>query len=219
VDEGYHRVKLKITPAMDRRPLEAIREAFPHLHLGLDANGSGTAADLEFFSDLATLRPSALEQPFAPDRLDLFCALKESVPDLRLCLDESVASLGELITAHRLGVLDELNIKPGRIGGPLATARALAYCREHRIPAWVGGMFETGVGRLANLRVAARLPEATAHDLSPSRRYFTTDLVTPPVEMTPRGTIDLGDEAPPAIDEEVVEELLVDRRRVEPGSG
>ena len=215
VDDGYHRVKLKISPTMDLRPLQAIREAYPHLHIGFDANGTCTAADFDFFAALHALRPAVIEQPFAPDRLDLFRALKERIPDLRLCLDESVASLGELLTAHRLGLLDELNIKPGRVGGPLVTARALAYCREHRIPTWVGGMFETGVGRLANLRVAARLPQATAHDLSPSRRYFTTDLVTPQVEMTPHGTIHLGDEAPPTIDEGILEELLVDRRRIQ----
>lgn len=211
VAEGYHRVKLKITPTMDRRPLEAIRRRFPGVHLGFDANGSGGDGDLDFFTSLAELTPSVLEQPFTPDRLDLCVALKDLAPDLRICLDESVASLGDLLSAHRLGALDELNIKPGRVGGSLATARILAWCREVGMPAWVGGMFETGVGRLANLRLAARLPAATAHDLSPSRRYFATDVVTPSVEMGEDGKIDLGEETPPRIDEGVVEELLADR--------
>jgi O-succinylbenzoate synthase len=211
VAEGYHRVKLKITPTMDRRPLDAIRANFPNLHLGFDANGSGGDSDLDFFTALAQLTPAVLEQPFPPDRLDLCLKLKDRVPDLRICLDESVASFGDLLTAHRLGALDELNIKPGRVGGPLATARILTYCRQHQIPAWVGGMFETGVGRLANLRLAARLPEATAHDLSPSRRYFKVDVVTPEVKMGADGTVDLGEEEPPAIDEAAVEELLVKR--------
>lgn len=211
VAEGYHRVKLKITPAMDRRPLEAIRHGFPTLHLGFDANGSGSAEHLDFFTALAELTPAVIEQPFPPDRLDLCLALKQRIPDLTICLDESVASLGDLLTVHRLGALDELNIKPGRVGGALATARILTWCRAHQLPAWVGGMFETGVGRLANLRLAARLPEATAHDLSPSRRYFKTDIVTPTVKMGDDGKIDLGQEEPPEIEEAAVEELLAER--------
>lgn len=209
--EGYHRIKLKVSPSMRRDTLDAIRHAFPELPLAFDANGSGNANDLSFFQGLATLRPLAIEQPFAPQRLDLCLALKDLEPDLKICLDESVAGLGSAITAFRLGALDELNIKPGRVGGPLATAEILAFCHHHRIPAWVGGMFETGVGRLANLRLASRLPEARAHDLSPSSRYFRTDIVQPTIVMASDGTVDIGAEQPAEIDEATFAELTVDR--------
>ena len=215
VDDGYHRIKLKISPQMDLEPLRAIRDAFPKIHLGFDANGTGRTRDVPFFVGLAELEPATLEQPFAPDRLDLCVALKEQASDLCLCLDESVASFGDLVVAHRLGALDELNVKPGRVGGPLVTARILAYCREQGLPAWVGGMFETSVGRMANLRVASRLPEAKAHDLSPSSRYFTTDVVDPPVTMDSDGTVPMGTEQPAPLDESALEQLQVDRRVVQ----
>ena len=115
------------------------------------------------------------------------------------------------MAAHRLLALDEVNIKPGRIGGPFETHRMLAYCRDQGLPAWVGGMFETGIGRFANLRVAARLPEAKGHDLSPSRRYFTTDILKNPLEMADDGTIDLRGEVPPSLDEKILEDLTVHR--------
>ncbi len=211
VGEGYRRVKLKIAPAMDRAPLAAIRDAFPDLHLAFDANGSCGAADLGFVAALAELAPAAVEQPFAPGRLDLAADLKRRRPGLRICLDESITDLGLLAAAHRLGALDELNVKPGRLGGPLETFRVLGFCRRHAIPAWVGGMFETGVGRWANLRVASRLPEATAHDLSPSRRYFPVDVVAAPVEMAADGTIDLADDSPVELDEAELDRLTEER--------
>ncbi len=213
--EGYRRVKLKIEAGMDRGTLEAVRTGFPDLHLGLDANGSMSRRDLDFLASLADLRPAVLEQPFAPGRLDLCCELKERAPRLRICLDESVTDLGLLRAAQRLGALDELNLKPGRVGGPLETVRILEHCRQTGLPAWVGGMFETGVGRWANLRVAACLPAAGAHDLSPSRRYFSTDVVRRPVEMDGDGYVDLSDDSPVEIDEQAFERLLVDRVALE----
>ena len=44
-------------------------------------------------------------------------------------------------------------------------------------------MFETGIGRAQNLQLAALLPNAKAHDLSPSSRYFSRDVLVQPVTM------------------------------------
>ncbi len=211
VAAGYRRVKLKVAPGMALATLAAVRGAFPALYLGFDANGSFGEDDGPLLDALAALAPDVLEQPFAPGRLDLCAALKVHRPALRLCLDESIGGLGDLMTAHRLGALDELNLKPGRVGGPLATLRILRYCAAHRLPAWVGGMFETGVGRAANLRVAARLPEARAHDLSPPRRYLAADVVTPPLEMDAQGTVPLAGERPVTLDEAALERFCTRR--------
>ncbi len=217
VEDGYRRVKLKLEPGIDRSTLEAVRAAFPDLALGFDANGSMTRRDLDFLASLAELHPAMVEQPFAAGRLDLCGDLKELAPELQICLDESVEDLGLLRAARRLGVIDELNLKPGRVGGPLETVRILEDCRESGLPAWIGGMFETGVGRWANLRVAACLPAARAHDLSPSRRYFRTDVVEHPVTMGDDGCIDLTDDRPVALDEAAFERLTVNRVILERG--
>lgn len=211
VDDGYRRVKLKIAPSMDRRTVEAIRSRYPDLYLGFDANGTFCAESFALLVSLAELTPRVLEQPFAPGRLDLCQRIKQQAPELRICLDESLHDPGMVVAAHRLGALDEVNIKPGRLGGAAATLQVLDYCRRHDLPAWVGGMFETGVGRWANLRVAACLPAATAHDLSPSSRYFARDIVSAPIEMTPGGHIDLASDAPVEIDESAFAELTVRR--------
>ncbi len=211
VADGYRRVKLKIGPTMDRTTLEAVRTAFPDLYLGFDANGTFGEADFDLVASLAELEPKLIEQPFAPGRLDLCQDLKQRQPNLGLCLDESLTDLGLVIAAHRLGALDEVNIKPGRVGGVLETVRILDYCRQNDLPAWVGGMFESGVGRVANLRVAACLPAAVAHDLSPSRRYFAADVVAEPIDMDADGCIDMSNDKPVEIDELNLERLLADR--------
>ncbi|MFQ5674436.1 MAG: o-succinylbenzoate synthase [bacterium] len=211
VEEGYRRVKLKISPSMDWATLAAIRSEFPQLHLGFDANGSFTADDLDFLFGLAKFDPVMVEQPFAPHRLDLCVKLKQKTPDLKICLDESISSIGELITAHQVHAFDELNVKPGRLGGAIETVRILAACKERGIPAWVGGMFETGVGRLANLRVASCLPDAQAHDLSPASRYFARDVVKQPVTMDADGFIELRDDSPIELDNQALAEFQTDK--------
>ena len=211
VAAGYRRIKLKIAPKMNRATLEAVRAAFPDFHIGFDANGSFGEQDLDFVASLAELDPVMLEQPFAPDRLDLCRRLRTRRPGLGICLDESLTGIGSVETARWVGALDEVNLKPGRVGGPLESLRILEHCRRHQLPAWIGGMFESGVGRMANLRFATCLPDAEAHDLSPSRRYFTTDIVTEPVEMDADGFIDLTNDGPVEIDEENLERLLAQR--------
>ena len=77
-------------------------------------------------------------------------------------------------------------------------------------------MFETGIGRAANLRYAARLTTDLAHDLSPSGRYFVKDLVTKPIEMDPDGFVSLRGGNPVVVDESVIEELTVRKTESNP---
>ena len=114
-------------------------------------------------------------------RFDVYLAAKKKLPNLKVCFDEEVKSMGDVIKLHKLGVLDELNLKVGRVGGITNSIEILQYCYEHQIPCWIGGMFETGIGRLLNLQFASYLPKAAAHDLSPSQRYFMQDIIDPDV--------------------------------------
>ncbi len=208
IENGYHRVKLKIKPGMDLAPLAAIRESFPDVYIGFDANGSCGESDWAFLKAVADFRPAMLEQPFDPHRIDLCRELKNRLPQLRICLDESITNIGDLISAHQLNALDEVNIKPGRVGGIVETLKIRQYCFENELPCWVGGMFETGIGRLANLRVAAGIPGAKAHDLSPSNRYFKLDVVKQPITMDSQGFISLENDRPVALDDANIRKCL-----------
>ena len=217
--EGFRRIKMKVVGGESGEVFTAVRQRFPDAPLAFDANGSCTEADLEsLLPMLADLAPTCLEQPFAPRRLDLAARLKELRPSVTLCLDESVGELGDLLAAHALGAIDELNLKPGRVGGQLAALEILTRCEELAIPTWVGGMFETGVGRWANLRLAACMPGAggTAHDLSPSSRYFRADVVEEPVTMSAEGTVAIGGGRPVSLDERALDRMTVWRDEVVP---
>lgn len=216
LDAGYRRIKMKLSPAADVEVYRAVRDAHPDAALAFDANGSLHDDHFDLLAHLDELQPVAVEQPFAPDRLDHCVRLRQQLPDLELCLDESVASPGQLETAHAREALDELNLKPGRVGGPLAAVRCMEFCRDHGLATWVGGMFETGIGRVANLRYAARMPGALAHDLSPSSRYFLRDLVTQPVHMDDEGLVAV-DDRPVELDLAAFDELTLRRAEIRPG--
>ncbi|MDJ0836475.1 MAG: o-succinylbenzoate synthase [Acidobacteriota bacterium] len=207
VEEGYHRIKLKIKPGLPQDYLAAVRRAFPDLYLGCDANGSFDEDSIEQLVAMQDLGLANLEQPFSPDRLDLCAALKKRAPGLVICLDEGVSEPGHLIAALHMGALDELNIKPGRVGGIPVAIEMAEICEAHAVPVWIGGMFETSIGRSSNLRLAACFPDARAHDLSPSKRYFQEDLVTRPVSMDDRGFVARPD-APVTVDEDALTRFL-----------
>jgi o-succinylbenzoate synthase len=61
-------------------------------------------------------------------------------------------------------------------------------CADQHVPVWCGGMVETGVGRAANLALAALPNFLLPGDLSASSRFFETDL-TAPLEVEPDGRI------------------------------
>lgn len=183
---GFQRLKFKIAPSLDLKVFEQVQQQLldADTYVSFDANGTYDPESLDHLAYFVRHFPKAtIEQPFAPTRFDHLQIGKAQLPELKICFDEEIVSVGDVIKLHRLGVLDEVNLKPGRVGGFLKSIAIKNYCQQHGIPCWVGGMFETGVGRLFNLHIASALPNARAHDLSPSDRYFPEDLISPAVEM------------------------------------
>lgn len=186
IGQGYQRLKFKISPNSKTANFEAVNDLLfdSGRQLGFDANGSFRTEKLETLGYFVNTYPTAaIEQPTPPRHYELFLKALELFPDLKVCWDEEVENLGDLIKLHQLGTIDELNLKPGRVGGPAESIAIMCYCAEHNIPIWNGGMFESGIGRLQNLLYASFMPGTKAHDLSPSSRYFDKDLITPAVTM------------------------------------
>jgi O-succinylbenzoate synthase len=52
-------------------------------------------------------------------------------------------------------------------------------------------MLETGVGRAHNLHLSTLPGFTLPGDVAASRRYFVPDLIDPPIEVKPDGTIDV----------------------------
>lgn len=185
LNTGYKRLKFKISPNVRTDFFETINPLLfeADTYISFDANGSFGQKDLDLLGYFVNTYNTMIEQPFAPSRFDILLKGKEKYPSMFICFDEELKSIGDVIKLHQLGVLDEVNLKVGRVGGIINSLEIIQYCVKHAIPCWIGGMFETGIGRIVNLKMASYLSAAKAHDLSPSDRYFLEDIIEPNVQM------------------------------------
>jgi O-succinylbenzoate synthase len=177
--EGYRRIKLKIEPGWDVEPVRQVRERFgDDVLLQVDANTAYTLADARHLARLDAFDLLLIEQPLEEDDVLGHAKLARLI-STPVCLDESITSARVCAAAIELGACAIVNIKPGRVGGYLEARRIHDLCAAHSIPVWCGGMLETGIGRAANVALAA-LPNFTLPgDTSASGRYFATDVTVP----------------------------------------
>jgi O-succinylbenzoate synthase len=188
IAEGYHKVKIKIEPGRDIAFVRAAREALPSAELMADANNAYTLDDAATLAELDALNLMMIEQPLAHDDLVRHGTLQRQL-HTALCLDESITSLERAQDMVALGAGRIINIKPGRVGGFAASLAIHDYCQQQGIPVWCGGMLESGIGRAYNVALAS-LPNFTLPgDVSPSRRYWAQDIVSPEWTMDAQGTI------------------------------
>jgi O-succinylbenzoate synthase len=171
--EGYVRIKLKIEPGWDVEPVRAVRERFgDDVLLQVDANTAYTIADIDHLRELDAFGLLLIEQPFVEEDIAAHVRLARAI-DTPVCLDESITSVGVAIDAIERDATSIVNIKAGRVGGYLEAIRIHDACLERDVPVWCGGMLETGLGRAANVALAAPRT-ATSPKTSPSRSCSST---------------------------------------------
>ncbi|GAA1510027.1 o-succinylbenzoate synthase [Dactylosporangium maewongense] len=179
VADGYVRIKLKIEPGWDVEPVRAVRERFGDaLLLQVDANTAYTLADARHLSRLDPFDLLLIEQPLDEEDLLGHAALAKLIRT-PVCLDESITSARSAAAAITLGACEIVNVKPGRVGGYLEARRIHDVCVAHGVPVWCGGMLETGIGRAANVALAALPGFTLPGDTSASGRYYRTDVTAP----------------------------------------
>lgn len=177
--DGYTRVKLKIEPGFDIEPVRAVRERFGGgLPLQVDANGAYTLADAGHLGGLDPFDLLLIEQPLAEDDIAGHAALARRI-STPICLDESITSASVAADAISRGACSVVNIKAARVGGYLEARRVHDVCGARGVAVWCGGMLETGLGRAANLALAALPGFTLPGDLSASDRYWRRDLTEP----------------------------------------
>jgi o-succinylbenzoate synthase len=176
---GYLRIKLKIEPGWDVEPVRAVRERFgDDVLLQVDANTAYTLADARHLAKLDAFDLLLIEQPLPEDDVRGHAALAQHVRT-PICLDESITSARAAADAIALGACAIVNIKPGRVGGYLEARRIHDVAAAHGIAVWCGGMLETGIGRAANVALAALPGFTLPGDTSASDRYYKTDITEP----------------------------------------
>ena len=179
VDQGYRRIKLKIKPGWDLEPVAAVRDLLgPGALLQVDANTAYTIDDIDHLRGLDAYNLLLIEQPFVEEDIRSHIALARAI-STPVCLDESIVSTEVAIDAIEREATSVINIKAGRVGGYLEAISIHDACVERGVPVWCGGMLETGIGRAANVALAALPGFTLPGDTSASDRYFAEDLTEP----------------------------------------
>ena len=178
VDKGYGRIKLKIKPGHDIELARTVRASFPGLVFMLDANSAYTLDDVATLQALDEFALLMLEQPLGYNDIYDHSKLRPQI-ETPLCLDESITSADLARFALEMGACDIINIKPTRVSGWTEARRIHDLGREAGIDLWVGGMLETGVGRAAQLALAALPGFTLPGDISATERYYDPDITEP----------------------------------------
>jgi O-succinylbenzoate synthase len=188
VDAGYQRIKIKIKPGWDLRIVERVRAEFPDIRLMGDANSAYTLRDIPLFKELDRFNLMMLEQPLSHDDIFDHAKLQGEI-NTPVCLDESIRSAEDAVHAIELQSCRIINVKLGRVGGHAEAKRVEDVTRQNRIPVWCGGMLESGIGRAHNIAMSTLAGFTLPGDVSASARYWSEDIIEPPVVVSSRGTI------------------------------
>lgn len=192
VEQGYQRVKLKIRPGYDIEPIQVIRQKFPDLPLMVDANSAYTIQELQHLKKLDMYDLVMIEQPFAANDFLDHAQLQNELKT-KVCLDENIRTLKDCELAFSLGSCQSINLKIPRVGGITEAMKIAKFCQEKGLLVWLGGMFESGVGRALNLQFASQKYFTFPGDISASDRYYYEDILEQPIEMQ-QGKIYVPDE-------------------------
>ena len=189
---GYQRVKLKIKPGQDIQVVSAVRNRYPEIALTVDANSAYRMSDLGLLEQLDAFNLTYIEQPLEWNEIYQHAELQRRLKT-PICLDECIHNLRDAQAAIELGACRVINIKLGRVSGHTEARRIQAYCIEHDVPVWCGGMLESGIGRAHNIAMSSLPGFVLPGDVSASKRYWEEDIIVPAVEASPEGTIRVPD--------------------------
>jgi O-succinylbenzoate synthase len=187
---GYQRIKLKIKPGWDVDVVQAVRAHYPDILLSVDANAAYRLADRRHLARLDEFNLLMIEQPLDRDDLIDHAELQASL-STPICLDESITSAHRARQALATHACRMINIKVGRVGGYSQALAIHDLCHARDVPVWCGGMLESGIGRAHNIALASLPGFTLPGDISASARYFVRDVIDPPVEVAPDGTVAL----------------------------
>ncbi|MBS4200103.1 o-succinylbenzoate synthase [Bacillus sp. FJAT-49732] len=192
-EQGYQRIKVKISPENDIHLLREIRKEYPYVPLMVDANSAYTLDDIDRLKALDEFRLLMIEQPLSiTDMVDHATLQKQiSTP---ICLDESITSFQDAYSAIQLGSCQIMNIKMSRVGGLENAKRIHDLCVEHHIQVWCGGMIEFGISRAHNIALATLEGFTIPGDIVSSNHYWEEDIIEPLVEVK-NGMISVSTEA------------------------
>jgi O-succinylbenzoate synthase len=182
LSEGYKRVKIKIQPGWDMKPLSEVRGEFGAISLMVDANCAYSRKDIDYLKGLDDFDLLMVEQPLGKDDLDGHSVL-QSILRTPVCLDEGAKDVATVQKAIEMKSCKIVNIKIQRLGGLLNAKKVHDLCAEHGIPVWGGTMPELGIGGAQTVHLATLGNFTFPTDVESSRRWFVDDIINPLLEV------------------------------------
>lgn len=185
------RIKLKVKPGKDIKYIEAIRKKYPEFPFQVDANAS---YDLFHNNHLAILKEFdnynllMIEQP---GNNEDFIDHSKQLASLNtpICLDESILNINHARQAIELWIQYSdtsrliINIKPPRVGGYFEAIKIAKLCSENGVKVWCGGMYESALGKTANVHFSSREEVVLPGDHISQAPYFKKDIADAPKYM------------------------------------
>lgn len=147
-----------------------------------DANCAYALEDADHLRQLDDFRLMMIEQPLACNDIVDHGKLQKMLRT-PVCLDESIHSCDDARKAIELGSCRIMNIKIGRVGGISEAVRLHDLCAKKNIPAWCGGMLESGIGRAHNIAISSLSQFVLPGDTAASSNYWEEDLISPEVTV------------------------------------
>ena len=182
LQEGFRRIKIKVSPGSDTDFIAAVRERFPDISLMVDANNAYSMADLDKIAEWDPYHLLMIEQPLDERDIYFHSILKKRIKT-PVCLDESIHTMHDAKCSADLNSADIINIKVCRVGGLTNARRIHDFCQQQGIVNWIGSRVGSGVAEAARL-AAATLPNCTLpSDCVITRMYMTDDVLTEPFKI------------------------------------
>lgn len=141
---GYPILKVKLGTDRDEEIIRTIREEAPDKTLYVDANCAWSVKQaLNNIEMLVGYDIEFVEQPLPPENVEGLRFVRDRSP-LPIIADESCLVASDIPKLE--GVVDGINIKLAKCGGPREAIKMAAVARAHGMLVMMGCMIETSVG-------------------------------------------------------------------------
>lgn len=169
---GATRIKIKVDPNSIRvAPWRSLANL--DAELIFDFNGSIPRTQLDILNQFPS--EYQIEEPSSQIALVEFGTLYEPWAN-RIVLDESANSLGMIQLLHQLNSEFSFVVKPFRIGSLIVMNDLCCYLGSENIGCYLGGMFETSIGRRMLLSLSTHSCFSATGDMGPSSWYYLNDV-------------------------------------------
>jgi len=174
MSQGAQRLRAKVSPGRAFATADVLRESGgSEVSIHLDANGSfdRSVASTDILASLEGFSLTCLEQPLPGSDLAAVASLR-SLMTTPICLDESVGSIRAIKDVARYEAAQGICIKPVRFGGIRGALGAIKQASDAGLACFIGGMFESSLGRSVVQTLASLEAVDWISDTSPASSYL-----------------------------------------------